>query len=228
MVHKILIVDDEENIVNLIEYNLKNAGFQTISADNGQKAIRMAQEERPDLIILDVMLPLMDGFDVVKELRKESTVPVLMLTARTEVIDRVLALELGADDYLTKPFSTRELVARVKAILRRTVKDVKMEETQVLKSGGLTLDGYRHQVFLDEKELQLTATEYELLKLLMGNKGRVFTREKLLELLWDYEYLGDTRTIDVHIRHLREKVEEDPANPSFIKTVRGFGYKFEE
>ncbi|ATW23867.1 response regulator transcription factor [Candidatus Formimonas warabiya] len=225
---KILIVDDEENIVSLIEYNLKNAGFQTIAAYDGRKAVTMAREQRPDLIVLDVMLPGMDGFDVVRELRKESNVPVLMLTARAEEFDRVLALELGADDYLIKPFSTRELVARVKAILRRVTSEPREEEKAVIKAGPITVDVERHEVHVDEKEIQLTAKEYELLKLLVTNRGRVFSREKLLEQLWDYDYFGDTRTIDVHMRHLREKIEQDSANPRYLKTIRGVGYKFEE
>jgi len=225
---KILIVDDEENIVQLIEYNLNKAGYQTISADNGQKAVSLARKEQPDLIVLDVMLPELDGFDVVREIRKESTVPVLMLTARAEEFDRVLALELGADDYLTKPFSTRELVARVKAILRRVNKESAGETRNILKGGPVTIDVDCHQVFLHDQEVQLTAKEYELLKLLISHKGRVFSREKLLEQLWDYDYFGDTRTIDVHIRHLRKKIEPDTANPGHIVTVRGVGYKFEE
>lgn len=228
---KILIVDDEENIVNLIEYNLKNAGFQTIAAYDGHSGLSMAKEQHPDLIVLDLMLPEMDGFAVVRELRKESNIPVLMLTARSEEFDRVLALELGADDYLVKPFSTRELVARVKAILRRVTgepKEGKAPEENVIKAGPITIDGDKHQVFVHEKEISLTAKEYDLLKLLIVNRGRVFSREKLLEQLWDYDYFGDTRTIDVHMRHLREKIEEDSANPQYLKTVRGVGYKFGE
>ena len=224
----ILVVDDEENIVQLIEYNLKNAGFQTISADNGQTALKRALAEKPDLIILDVMLPLLDGLDVVKELRKQSQIPILMLTARSEELDRVLALELGADDYLSKPFSTREMVARVKAILRRSSPESPSEERLFLKAGPVSMDASRHQVLLNGQEVQLTSKEYELLELLITNKGRVFSREKLLEQLWDYDYFGDTRTIDVHVRHLREKIEADPASPQYLKTVRGVGYKFEE
>lgn len=225
---KILIVDDEENIVSLIEYNLKNAGFQTIAAYDGRTGLSMAKEHKPDLIVLDLMLPEMDGFDVVRELRKESNIPVLMLTARSEEFDRVLALELGADDYLIKPFSTRELVARVKAILRRAHGEMKEAARNMIKAGPITIDGEKHQVFVYEKEIQLTTKEYDLLKLLVTNQGRVFSREKLLEQLWDYDYFGDTRTIDVHIRHLREKIEEDSANPEYLKTVRGVGYKFGE
>lgn len=225
---RILVVDDEKNIVSLIEYNLKNAGFQPMAAYDGRTGLSMAREHKPDLIILDLMLPELDGFDVVRELRKVSNIPVLMLTARSEEFDRVLALELGADDYLVKPFSTRELIARVKAILRRTYSEVTQAETTEIKSGPITIDIEKHQVFVRENEIQLTTKEYDLLKLLMSNKGRVFSREKLLEQLWDYDYYGDTRTIDVHMRHLREKIEKDSANPQYIKTVRGVGYKFEE
>ncbi|MBZ4686426.1 MAG: two-component system, OmpR family, alkaline phosphatase synthesis response regulator PhoP [Clostridia bacterium] len=224
---KILIVDDEENIVELIEYNLKNAGFKTICAMNGEDALELAGKENPDLIILDVMMPSMDGFDVVRALRRESKVPVLMLTARTDEFDRVLGLELGADDYLTKPFSMRELIARVKAILRRTEKEQKEEKNQI-KAGPIFMDIDSHKVFVNEEEIQLTAKEYELLKLFITNKGRVFTREELLDKLWGYDYYGDTRTIDVHVRHLREKLETDSKKPEYIKTVRGVGYKFEE
>ncbi|MDD2498658.1 MAG: response regulator transcription factor [Desulfitobacteriaceae bacterium] len=225
---RILVVDDEENIVQLIEYNLKKAGFETLSAYDGQKALRLIHKEKPDLVILDVMLPAMDGFDVVKELRKDSSIPILMLTARTEEFDRVLALELGADDYLTKPFSIRELVARVKAILRRVNPETKTEVKKIITAGPVSIDIERYQVFLNDIEVQLTVKEFELLKLLVQNKGRVFSREKLLEILWDYDYYGDTRTIDVHMRHLREKIEPDPGNPQNLITVRGVGYKFKE
>lgn len=225
---KILIVDDEETIVQLIDYNLKNAGFSTITAGNGNDAVSLAKEKKPDLIILDVMLPGIDGFDVVKAIRKFSSVPVLMLTARTEEFDRVLGLELGADDYLTKPFSTRELIARVKAILRRTSVEPSEEQTKLIKAGSLTIDEESHKVFVNDIEIQLTAKEYELLKLLVTNKGRVFSRDKLLEQLWGYDYFGDTRTVDVHIRHIREKLENHSGDPQCLKTVRGVGYKFEE
>ena len=225
--YKILIVDDEENIVDLIEYNLKNAGFKTICATNGEDGLKLAMDENPDLIILDVMMPSMDGFEVVKALRKETKVPVLMLTARTDEFDRVLGLELGADDYLTKPFSMRELIARVKAILRRTENEQKEERNQI-KVGPIFMDIDSHKIFVNEEEIQLTAKEYELLRLFVTNKGRVFTREELLDKLWGYDYYGDTRTIDVHVRHLREKLETDSKKPEYIKTVRGVGYKFEE
>lgn len=225
---KILIVDDEETIVQLIDYNLKNAGFLTITAGNGNDAVSLAKEKKPELIILDVMLPGIDGFDVLKAVRKFSNVPVLMLTARTEEFDRVLGLELGADDYLTKPFSTRELIARVKAILRRTSVEPKEEQIKLIKAGSLTVDEESHKVFVNDTEIQLTAKEYELIKLLVKNKGRVFSRDKLLEQLWGYDYFGDTRTVDVHIRHIREKLENHSGDPQCLKTVRGVGYKFEE
>jgi two-component system OmpR family response regulator/two-component system alkaline phosphatase synthesis response regulator PhoP len=224
---KILIVDDEENIVQLIDYNLKNAGFDTVCAMDGREAVEKAKNENPDLIVLDVMLPSMDGFDVVRAVRKENKVPILMLTARTDEFDRVLGLELGADDYLTKPFSMRELTARVKAILRRIGKE-KVEDHNIIKVGPINIDVDSHKVFVNNEEIQLTAKEYELLKLFVTNKGRVFTREVLLDKLWGYDYYGDTRTVDVHIRHLREKIEADSSNPVLLKTVRGVGYKFEE
>ncbi len=225
---KILIVDDEENIVQLIDYNLKNAGFDTVCAMNGQEAVERAKNENPDLIILDVMLPAMDGFDVVRAIRQDNKVPILMLTARTDEFDRVLGLELGADDYLTKPFSMRELTARVKAILRRIGKENEQYNHNIIKVGPINIDVDSHKVFVNDEEIQLTAKEYELLKLLVTNKDRVFTREVLLDKLWGYDYYGDTRTVDVHIRHLREKVEADSSKPAHLKTVRGVGYKFEE
>jgi len=224
---KILIVDDEESIVQLIHYNLTSAGFETITAGDGRLALQRALTEKPDLMVLDVMLPEMDGFDVVRELRKVSRIPVLMLTARSEELDKVLALEMGADDYLSKPFSPREMVARVKAILRRAAPEKVGGEERIIQAGPVVMDEERHQVKLNGAEVQLTGKEYELLHFLITNKGRVFSREKLLQQLWDYDYFGDTRTIDVHIRHLREKIETDPANPRYLKTVRGVGYKFE-
>lgn len=225
---KILVVDDEENILHLIEFNLKNAGFNVVTAGNGHDAVHLVEREQPHLVVLDVMLPGIDGFEVVKQVRKFSRVPILMLTARVEEFDRVLGLELGADDYLVKPFSPRELIARVKAILRRSGGEPLDLSGNLLKAGEISIDEARHMVMVGDCEVDLTAKEYEMLKLLVKNRGRVFTREKLLELLWDVAYYGDNRTIDVHIRHLREKIEPEPANPRYIKTVRGVGYKFEE
>ncbi|MEW6625042.1 MAG: response regulator transcription factor [Bacillota bacterium] len=225
---KILVVDDEQNILDLVVYNLEAAGFKAITALTGTEAMEKIRDEQPDLIILDVMLPEMDGFEVLAALRRETKSPVIMLTAKKEEIDKVLGLEMGADDYLTKPFSPRELTARIKAILRRSnEKDTQIEEKSIIK-GDLRIDTVKHQVFLQGREIDLTAKEFDLLKLFAANPGRVYTRENLLQSLWDYDYFGDTKTIDVHIRHLRKKIEADPANPKLIKTIRGVGYKFQE
>lgn len=225
---KILVVDDEQNILDLVVYNLQAAGYKTITAEDGKEAIEKARTGQPDLIILDVMLPEMDGFEILSTIRKETQVPVIMLTAKKEEIDKVLGLEMGADDYLTKPFSPRELTARVKAILRRSGESEAKTTQSIIVNGKLRIDTIKHQVFYGDKEVDLTAKEFDLLKLLITSPGRVFSRESLLQNLWDYDYYGDTKTIDVHIRHLRMKIEEDPANPKFIKTVRGVGYKFQE
>lgn len=225
---KILVVDDEQNILDLVVYNLQSAGYTTISATDGKGAIEKVRSGQPDLIILDVMLPEMDGFEVLSTIRKETKTPVIMLTAKKEEIDKVLGLEMGADDYLTKPFSPRELTARVKAILRRATDSEVNMGNEIIVRGNLKLDVRKHQVFFADREIDLTAKEFEMLKLLITNPGRVFTRDNLLQTLWDYEYYGDTKTIDVHIRHLRTKIEEDAANPRFIKTIRGVGYKFQE
>ena len=225
---KILVVDDEQNILDLVVYNLQAAGYKTITAENGKEAIEKVRQECPDLVILDVMLPEMDGFEVLSIIRKETQVPVIMLTAKKEEIDKILGLEMGADDYLTKPFSPRELMARIKAILRRAIESEAKTTQDIIINGKLKVDTIKHQVFYEDSEVNLTAKEFDMLKLLITNQGRVFGRESLLQNLWGYDYCGDTKTIDVHIRHLRMKIEEDPANPKFIKTVRGVGYKFQE
>jgi len=225
---KILVVDDERSIVELVSFNLRKEGFQTLAATDGMEAVRLAREEKPDLIILDVMLPGLDGFEVCRILRKEMSVPILMLTARKEEVDRVVGLELGADDYVTKPFSPRELVARVKAILRRSGKRAEQEEEEVLNAGELAVDLARRKVTVGNRVVDLTYTQFELLKHLMSNPGRVFSREALVERVWGYSYYGDVRTVDVHIRHLREKIEREPGSPQFIETVRGVGYRFRE
>ncbi|MDK2820651.1 MAG: two-component system, OmpR family, alkaline phosphatase synthesis response regulator PhoP [Clostridia bacterium] len=224
---KILIVDDEPSILELASYNLEQAGFKVVTAADGNTALSKADIEKPDLIILDVMLPKLDGFEVCRTLRAKSEVPILMLTARKEEVDRVLGLELGADDYLTKPFSPRELVARVRAILRRTVEKQKNNEG-IITIGDLVINQASHVVKVKGKQVELTLKEYQLLNLMAENRGLVFSREALLERLWEGEYYGDTRTIDVHIRHLREKIEHDPGNPKYIVTVRGVGYKFQD
>ncbi len=224
---KILVVDDEESIVKLVSFNLNKEGFQTIAARDGNEAWEAIQRDKPDLIVLDVMLPEMDGFSLCRLLRQEgSTIPIMMLTAKDEEIDRVLGLEIGADDYLTKPFSPRELVARVRAILRRSgEKDTGQEER--LEFGNLVIAPGRYEVDLRGEQLFLTPKEFELLLLLCRSAGLVLSREFILQRLWGYDFYGDTRVVDVHISHLREKLEQDPGRPLYIKTVRGVGYKFQ-
>lgn len=223
---KILIVDDEEHIVELIKYNLESSGFEVLTADNGIDALKIAKNEVPQLVLLDIMLPGKNGSDVCKEIRKDLTIssmPVIMITAKSEEIDRILGLELGADDYITKPFSVRELVARIKAVLRRTTtKNI----DNIFSVGNTTINFLKHEVLKDNKKVELTLKEFELLQMLVKNSGRVLTRDLLLEKIWGYEYIGETRTVDVHIRHLRKKIEDDDKNPKYIETIRGIGYRF--
>jgi len=224
---KILIVDDEAHIRELISFNLNNKGYKTISTDNGVSALKIIKEEKPALILLDLMLPGMDGFDVCKEVRRDSEIsstPIIILSAKGEEFDKVLGLELGADDYMTKPFSVRELLARVKAVMRRT--SASSQESKVITFKDITVDFEKHEVKKEGKKVDLTLKEFELLEILVKNKGRVMTRDFLLDKIWGYEYVGETRTVDVHIRHLRQKIEEDDKNPRFIETIRGVGYRF--
>jgi len=223
---RILVVDDEEHIVELIKFNLEKNGYKVITADNGKDALEIAKEQHPDLVLLDLMLPGIDGLEVCKEIRKEASIsnmPIIMITAKGEELDKILGLELGADDYITKPFSVRELIARSKAILRRTT--VKYEDNN-FKFGDITIDFQKHEVKKDGEKIELTLKEFELLEILIKNKGRVMTRDFLLDKIWGYEYVGETRTVDVHVRHLRQKVEKDDKNPVYIQTIRGIGYKF--
>ncbi|SHE89115.1 response regulator transcription factor [Clostridium fallax] len=224
---KILIVDDEEHIVELVKFNIENAGFKAITAYNGIDAIKKAKEEKPSLILLDLMIPGKDGYDVCKEIRKNEetcNIPIIMITAKGEELDKILGLELGADDYITKPFSIRELIARVRAVLRRTT--VVSNYDKSLKMGNLEIDFVKHEILKNGKKVDLTLKEFELLENLIKNKGKVLTREVLLDKIWGYEYIGETRTVDVHIRHLRKKIEDDDKNPKFIETIRGIGYRF--
>lgn len=224
---KILVVDDEESIVKLVSFNLNKEGFQTVAARDGNEAWEIIQRDKPDLIVLDVMLPEMDGFSLCRLLRQEgSAIPILMLTAKGEEIDKVLGLEIGADDYLTKPFSPRELVARVRAILRRSGERSQDQEER-LEFGELVVFPGRYEANLQGEQLFLTPKEFELLLLLSRSAGLVLSRECILQKLWGYDFYGDTRVVDVHISHLREKLEQDPARPCYIKTVRGVGYKFQ-
>lgn len=221
MARTILIVDDEPHIVELIQHHVASAGFDTMTASNGREALELARTANPDLLILDVMLPEMDGLEVCRRLRESSDVPILMLTARREEIDRVLGLELGADDYLTKPFSPREMMARVKAILRRSEGRSESPKEQ-LEIGVLRIDLIGHQAYLDDEPLSLTRTEFALLQVLAEDPGRAFTRNDLLDRVWGEEYVGDARIVDVYIRYLREKLGDES---SLIETVRGVGYR---
>ena len=224
---KILVVDDEEHIAELISYNLTNNGYKVIIANNGIDAVKLAVEEKPSLILLDLMIPGKDGYDVCKDVRSNSEIrntPIIMLTAKSEEVDKILGLELGADDYITKPFSVRELLARVKAVLRRF--NIVEPESNVLVLGDLTADFDKREIFVKDKKLDLTLKEFELLEILIKNKGKILTRDTLLDKIWGYEYIGETRTVDVHIRYLRKKIEADDKNPKFIETIRGVGYRF--
>ena len=222
----VLIVDDEENLTEAIKYNLEQEGFQVSTAADGERGLAMAREFDPDLIILDIMLPSVDGLEVCRTLRRRSDVPILMLTAKAEEIDRVVGLELGADDYVVKPFSMRELVARAKAMLRRAPSR-HSESAQVLVDGDLELNLTSHEVTLRDVSLELKPREFDLLALLMQSRSRIYTRNQILDQVWGYDFVGDMRTVDVHVRWLREKIEDDPGSPKRIITVRGVGYRFQ-
>lgn len=228
---KILVVEDEENLLEALRYNLEREGYAVFTASDGETGLETARSESPDLIILDIMLPRMDGLEVCRILRRESGVLILMLTAKGEEVDRVVGLELGADDYVTKPFSVRELLARVKAMLRRSTGTTSVQagsaDSGVLEAGDLTIDTVAHTATIGGSELDLKPREFELLSLLMANPGRAFTRDQLLERLWGHDYIGDARTVDVHVRWLREKIEPEPGSPMRIITIRGVGYRFQ-
>jgi len=228
---KIMMVDDEASIRELVKFNLEKAGYTVESSDDGLKALRKIMVEPPDLLILDLMLPGMDGLEICQHLRqhdKTRMLPIIMLTAKVEEIDRVLGLELGADDYLTKPFSPRELVARVKSLLRRSQGNTVLSERhdEPIVRGDLTIFPERYEAVINDTVLELTPKEFQLLMQLALNPGKVYTREFLLENIWGYEFAGDTRTVDVHIRHLRQKLERDNSQPELIETIRGIGYRF--
>ena len=234
MSKKILVVDDEQSISTLLQYNLEQAGFSVISAFDGEEGLHSCIKEEPDLLVLDLMLPKMDGIEVCKELRQRKImVPILMLTAKDDEFDKVLGLELGADDYMTKPFSPREVVARVKAILRRSQSQVEHDdkdpnETDQVMIGNLKVLPEHYEAYYGNERLDLTPKEFELLLYLAKHKGRVLTRDQLLSAVWNYDFAGDTRIVDVHISHLREKIEPNTKKPLYIKTIRGLGYKLEE
>jgi two-component system OmpR family response regulator len=226
---RILIVEDDQNLLESLAYNLRNEGYEVITAIDGAEALDVARREKPNLVILDLMLPKMSGFEVCRVLRKETTVPILMLTAKIEETDKIVGLEIGADDYMTKPFSLGELMARVRALLRRIrmVEPPSVSKGKLVKVGNIEVDISRHRVSKRSTELELTPKEFDLLAFLASNKGFVFSRDKLLEKVWGYEFAGDTRTVDVHIRWLREKIEDNPKEPKILITVRGAGYKLE-
>jgi phosphate regulon transcriptional regulator PhoB len=222
---RILVVDDEPHIVELVRYNLLQEGYTVMTATDGEAALTKARHEHPDLVVLDLMLPRLDGIEVCRRLRRESAVPIIMLTARSGEGDRVIGLDSGADDYVTKPFSPRELVARVRAVLRRRAREVTAPPPEPLQVGALHLDPATREVRLSGRRIELTAREFDLLHVLMRRPNRVFTRDFLLEHLWGSDFYGTTRTVDMHISRLREKIEDDPATPTYIETVRGVGYK---
>jgi two-component system OmpR family response regulator len=229
MESNILVVEDDPNLLQTLKYNLRKEGHEVVTATDGELAIEVARKERPDLIVLDIMLPKISGFEVCRVLRKEMTTPILMLTAKVDETDKVVGLEIGADDYMTKPFSMKEFLARVRAMLRRTKMAATPQEGEPvpLKIGDLAIDIARHRATLAGAVLALSPKEFELLGFLARNKGLVFSREQLLEKVWGYDFAGDTRTIDVHVRWLRQKIEVDPAQPKQLVTVRGTGYKLE-
>jgi len=226
---KILVVDDEKLLVKGIKYNLEQEGYRVETAFDGEEAVRLAHDESIDLILLDIMLPKMDGLTACRNIRSFSNVPIIMLSAKSEDIDKILGLEYGADDYITKPFNIREVTSRIKAIFRRCATPEKNKSTgDILVSGDITLDyNFRH-IVIDSKNIELTSKEFDLIELFVKNPGKVYTRENLLDIAWGFDYPGDVRAVDVHIRRLREKIEKNPAQPDYIKTKWGVGYYYKK
>ena len=229
MAKKVLVVDDEKLIVKGIRFSLEQDGMEVDCAYDGEEALKLATENTYDMVLLDIMLPKMDGFSVCQHIREFSTMPIVMLTAKGDDMDKILGLEYGADDYITKPFNILEVKARIKAIMRRTAASTpKKEDTKVLEIGDLRLDCESRRLFVLGKEVNLTAKEFDLLELLVNNPGKVYSRENLLNLVWGYEYPGDVRTVDVHVRRLREKVEGNPSEPKYVHTKWGVGYYYSQ
>jgi len=224
---KILIIEDEENILEAVKYTLTQEGYDVFTSLDGEDGLEKAQEIKPDLVLLDVMLPKMDGFEVCRILRKDLEMPVFMISARAEEIDRVVGLEIGADDYITKPFSMRELVVRVRNSLRRAALSPHANDLEILKIGELEIHLTSHMAIVSGKEISMKPKEFDLLYLLASNKGRAFTRDQILQRLWDDGYIGDVRTVDVHVRWIREKIEINPSRPEKLVTIRGVGYRFD-
>lgn len=226
---KILVVDDEKLLVKGIKYNLEQDGYEVVTAFDGEEAVRLAHDESIDLILLDLMLPKIDGLTVCRTVRAFSDVPIIMLTAKSEDIDKILGLEYGADDYITKPFNIREVSSRIKAILRRVKPaDNRVRNKDLLVSGDIMLDYNFRRITIKDKVIELTGKEFDLLELFIKNPGKVYTRENLLDIAWGFDYPGDVRTVDVHIRRLREKIEQNPAEPDYIKTKWGVGYYYKK
>jgi len=228
MYAKILLAEDDPALQEVMRYNLQKEGHTVSVFDNGRAALDAFNQKEPDLLILDIMMPGMDGLSLMREVRKKSNIPIIMVTARSEEVDKVVGFEIGADDYITKPFSTKEFVARVRAILRRMDMNNNENTKEVVQSGDLELDISRHETRLNGQEITLRSKEFDLLYYMVLNKGLVLSRDTILEKVWGFEYPGDTRTVDVHMRWLREKIERDPQNPVRLLTVRGVGYKFSE
>ncbi|MDD3838961.1 MAG: response regulator transcription factor [Clostridia bacterium] len=226
----ILAVDDEIHILELLKFNLEKEGYDVFCIETGEQALSYVSRDKPDLIILDIMLPGIDGIEVCKQIKSKketALIPIIMLTAKSQEVDKILGLEIGADDYITKPFSVRELIARVKAVLRRFRAHERCQNPEIIKIGNISIDVSNYEVYKEGQNVQLTLKEFELLKILALNKNKVLTRDQLLNRIWGYDYYGETRTVDVHIRHLRKKIEDGDGNPKYIHTVRGVGYKFD-
>lgn len=223
---KVLVVEDESTLRETLCYLLEREGYEAIQAEDGKVAIEQFVRHDPDIVLLDLMLPVINGNDVCRQIRQSSNVPIIMLTAKDTELDKVLGLEMGADDYVTKPYSTRELLARMKAVLRRNVVP-QVEGADIVEADGVRVDSERHQVTVNGSVVQMPLKEFELLELLLLNVNRVLTRGQIIDRVWGSNYFGDTKTLDVHVKRLREKIEDDPARPRRIVTVRGVGYKFE-
>ena len=228
MAKRILLVDDDANLRHALTYSLKREGFEVLAADDGKAGLESLRRDKPDVVVLDVMMPGLDGLEVCRRIRAESEVPVIMLTARDSEVDRIVGLEIGADDYLGKPFSTRELVARVRAMLRRSRRVAERPAGEQYEVDGLVLDTVRHRVARDGDEVTLTPKEFDLLAFLMAHRGQVFGREQLLASVWGFDFAGDSRTVDTHVKTLREKLGENVDRPRWIETLRGVGYRFRE
>lgn len=227
MTHTILLIEDDATLAETLRFNMEREGYTVLAADDGIHGLELARRESPELLILDVMLPRLDGFSVCRILRQESDIPIIMLTARQDEVDRIAGLELGADDYVSKPFSLGELLARVRAILRRTERRATPPNREMLEAGDICIDARSRRAWRSDTELTLSQKEFDLLTCLVRNRGIALSRDLLLERVWGFDFLGDSRTVDVHIRWLREKIELQPASPRYIQTVRGVGYRFE-